>query len=133
MKRNFFDYLVDLSTALREGQITLDVVSSPELLDPADAMNAADARLEGVAVSEETASTSSLALPVLARQTGGAVLERKDIAASIAACIGAGASYYALSFDSPPAAMVGTYRSLEVRVKRPGLTVEAGEGYYPLP
>ena len=133
MKRNFFNYLVDLSTALREGQITLDAVSSPELLDPADAMNAADARLEGVAVSEETVSTSSLALPVLARQTGGAVLERKDIAASIAACIGTGASYYALSFDSPPASKAGNYHSLGVRVDKSDLNVKAPAGYYALP
>jgi len=132
-KRNFFDYLVNLSTALREGQITLDAVSSPELRDPADAMNPADARLEGGAVTEETASASSLALAVLARQTGGAVLERKDIADSIAACIGEGAAYYALSFDTSPVEKRGIYHSLEIRVNQSGLKVNAPAGYYPLP
>lgn len=133
-KQAFFDYLVDLSTSLREAQITLNAVSSPESLRAAEtSKDAGKASLSGAA-TEEQASAASLALPVLARMTGGRVLDKsKDISAGIAACLADAASYYVLSFDSAPASRTGEHRSLEVRVNRPGVTVRTSTAYYAQP
>ena len=83
-QRNFFAHIVGLSTALREAQITLDMVSSPKMLR--DAGLDADyyqAFLDGVP-SVSQANAANMALPVLAYQSGGQVLaDSNDLTAEI--------------------------------------------------
>jgi VWFA-related protein len=134
MQRNFFAYIVDLSNELREAQMTLDAVSSPNMLR--DAGLRSDyyrAFLNGVPTASQ-ANSGNLALPVLAYQSGGQVLEEsKDIAADIDGCIADAESYYVLSFDSSAAAKPDEYHSLQVIVNKPGLTARTNTAYYAQP
>ena len=125
----FFDYLVDLSTSLREAQITLSAAGAQESQRNAQAMKASFP-----AASQNEASARSLALPVLARLTGGRVLERSmPVSAAIAACIADANSSYVLSFDTAPAATPGEFHSLDVKVSKPGLAVRTTPAYYNQP
>ncbi len=133
-QRNFFAHIVYLSTALREAQITLDAVSSPKMLR--DAGQAADyyhAFLDGVP-SASQANAANMALPVLAYQSGGQVLEdSNDLVAEINKCVADANSYYVLGFDSVPASSPDEYRLLQVKVNKPGLTVRTNTAYYAQP
>ena len=130
--RNHFDYLADLSASLREGQVTLDSVSSPDLFrrtEPGTEKLAADP-----APTTDEANTGDFALPVLVRQTGGRVLDdSKDLAGEIAESIADAEAYYVLSFDSEPATGVGEYRTLQVKVDKPGLKVRTNAAYFAQP
>jgi VWFA-related protein len=133
-KRNFFQYIAGLSTALREAQVTLDAVSSPRILRDAGLQeNYYQAFLDGV-LTVDQANAGNMALPVLAYQSGGQVLEgSNDLAADIDKCIADAGSYYVLSFDSTPAAKPDEYRPLQVKVNKPGLTVRTNTAYYAQP
>jgi VWFA-related protein len=134
MKQNFFDYRVELSTALREAQITMDWVPFPDRQRDAEPHGEAHKALVNGVPSEEQASAASMALPVLVHETGGQSLEdSKDIAASIATCLADAASYYVLAFNSSEASKVGEYHALDVRVNRPGLTARTNRAYYTQP
>jgi VWFA-related protein len=130
---NHFDYLADLSASLEQAQITLDAVSSPDLSRKAEP---GAEKLASAATPPEgnVAHTSDFALPVLVRQTGGQVLAYgKDIGSEISAAMADAEAYYALSFDAPPAAGVGEFHTLEVKVNRPGLAVRASTAYFAQP
>jgi VWFA-related protein len=134
MKQNFFDYRVELSTALREAQITVDWVSFPDRQRDAKPHGEVHKALVNGVPSEQQASAASMALPVLVHETGGQTLEdSKDIASSIATCLADAASYYVLSFNSSEASKVGEYHALDVRVSRPGLTSRTNKAYYTQP
>ncbi len=131
---NFFAHIVGLSTALREAQITLDMVSSPKMLLDAG-LGAAyyQAFLNGVPTASQ-ANAANMALPVLADQSGGQVLEdSNDLAAEINKCVADAGSYYVLGFDSVPASNPDEYRSLQVKVNKQGLTVRTNTAYYAQP
>ncbi len=134
LRQNHFDNLVELSTALREAQMTLDALSWPEFgtdrkLDKVDLV-----ALERGTPSAAQASTSSLALPVIAYQSGGQIFEHeKGLAADLAHCFADADSYYVLSMDSAPSANTDEYHHLTVMTALPGLTVRAVTGYYAQP
>ncbi len=133
-QRNFFAHIVGLSTVLREAQITLDMVSSPKMLRNAglDA-DYYQAFLNGVS-SVSQANAANMALPVLARQSGGQVLaDSNNLTAEIDKCVADAGSYYVLAFDSVPANSPDEYRSLQVKVNKPGLTVRTNTAYYAEP
>lgn len=134
MKRNLFDYRVELATALREAQITVDAVSFPDSLRDEEPHGEVDKALLGGVPAEEQASAASMALEVLAHDTGGLTLGySKDIASSIGACLADAAFYYVLSFDSRPAEKAGEFHSLEVRVDKLGLKLRTNSAYYAQP
>jgi VWFA-related protein len=133
-QRSFFAHIVFLSNALREAQITLDAVSTPKMLRGAG-LNGDyyQAFLSGVP-SVSQANAANMALPVLAYQSGGQVLEdSNDLAAQINKCVADAGSYYVLSFDSVPANNPDEYRLLQVKVNKPGLTVRTNTAYYGQP
>ena len=134
LKQNFFDNLVELSTSLREAQVTLDAVFSPDLFRTVQARSDHDdAFLNGVPTKDQV-TASSMGLQVLAHQSGGLILVvGKNLEGEIAQCIADADSYYVLSFDSPPAAGPGEYHSLQVKVNKPGLTVRTNTAYYAQP
>jgi VWFA-related protein len=135
IRQNFFRNLVELSTVLREAQVTLNVVSSPDLFRKTELRSDHDnAFFDGVP-SEDNATAGSLGLEVLAHQSGGQILTQgKDIPSEIAHCIADDQSYYALSFDSPPATTTpGEFHPLLIKVNKPGLTVRTTTSYYAQP
>jgi VWFA-related protein len=131
LKAGFFSNLVQVSSALRESQVTLDVLLPASLFRTAESRNAHDdAFFDGVPKQDEV-TAASLGLQALAHQSGGQVLiGARDIPAGVAACMGDAKSYYELTFDSPPATQFGEYHSLQVKVDRPGATVRTNTVYY---
>ena len=131
LKQNLFDNLVLISNALREGQVTLDTVFSPDLFRKVELRTDHDNAYFNGVPKEDEMTASSLGVQVLAHQSGGLVLiDGKDLAAEIARCVDDAQSYYALSFDSPPAGKLGEYHALEVNTDDPALTVRTNTDYY---
>ena len=134
LRRNLFDNLVLVSTALREAQVTLDAVFSPDLYRKVELRSDHDNTFFNGVPTEDQVTASSLGLELLAHQSGGQILaEGKDLGGEIGRSIDDAESYYALSFDSPPATRPGEFHSLQVNVNRPGLTVRTNTGYYAQP
>ena len=130
-ERRRFDYLADLSASLREAQITLDAVSSPDLFRRKEP---GAEKLESVpAPTTDVAHTEDFALARLVQQTGGRNLEYENLAREIAASLADADSYYVVAFDSEPAEGAGEYRSLEVKVDRPELRVRTNAAYFARP
>ncbi len=134
LRDNFFSNLVDLSTAIREAQVTLDSVAVPDLFHTVELRNNhEDAFLDGVPTSAD-ASAGSLALELLAHQSGGQIVnDSKDIVSGIAKCLTDAESFYVLSFDSPAATVPGEFHSVQIRVDIPGVRVRSNTMYYGQP
>ena len=131
VRRNLFLNLVETSTALREAQVTLDVISPSDFFRRTESLNDRDkAHLNGLRKEDEV-TAGSLSLQAFAHQSGGQILiQNKNIPDGIAACIADAGSYYVLSFDTAPAAAPSEYHSLEVKVDKPGMTVRTNTMYY---
>ena len=128
IKQGFFARLVDLSMTLREAQVTLDAVASPDMSPNHQLPDSAF--LDGISSADQVRA-GNLGLHPLAHQTGGHILTNiRDIAEEIRQCIADAASYYVLSFDSPPAAEFGEFHSLAVKVDKPDLDVTTNTLYY---
>lgn len=134
LKRRFFDYMVELSASLQQAQVTLDAVASPDILRSAGLLrdDFHNASIAG-APATDRASAANMSLPILASQSGGQILDSKDLAGEIAASIADAESYYVLTFDTAPAAGAGEYHALEVKVNKPGLTVRTNTAYFAQP
>jgi VWFA-related protein len=134
IKQNLFDHLVELSNSLREAQVTLDALSSPDLFRATESALPAKNSLPEVVETEKQVSASSLSLNALARHSGGRVLENgRDIAGFIAACVADVRTYYVLTFDFAPASGLDEFHSLEVEVNRVGANVRTNKQYYSEP
>ena len=129
VKQSFFAQLVSLSTVLREAQVTVNAVASPQDLPyPQAPMD--DSFFDGI-VHEDQVRAGNLGLHALAHQTGGRIVTHvSGLATQIKECIADAASYYVLTFDSPPAAEFGEYHSLAVKVDKPDLEVRTNILYY---
>jgi VWFA-related protein len=131
-KMRRFDYLVELSTALREAQITLDAVSSPEIHPVLE--QDAYKKSNYAPPTPDAAATGDFALPVLVKQTGGQMLEYgKNLAGEIAASIADAETYYVLTFDVPPVSGAGEYHALDVKVDKAGMSVRTNAAYFAQP
>lgn len=132
MKGNLSDAVIDLSTELRQGQVTLDAVSSGGFeRAKGPRREGENGNLKNASVAEQE---SAVALPALARQSGGMALEKsKSIAEAVNAVLSDGDEFYSLSFDPSPGTAPDEYRSIEVKVDRPGTTVRSMTGYYAEP
>jgi VWFA-related protein len=132
LKQRFFDYLVELSDTLQEGQVTLDAVARSGPQSKLDShRNLQEA--EDV-TSEKQATAASLSLQALAISSGGVVLDGPgELTGKIGACMADAESYYVLAFDSPPAEKPGEYHSIEVKIDKPGLSVRTTRHYYDEP
>jgi VWFA-related protein len=132
LKLNFFDYLIELSGSLQEGQVTLDAVALTgrlNKLDPRKDLEAAEH-----VTSAKQASAESLSLQALALESGGMALGGPDdLSSKIATCVADAESYYVLAFDSTVAKTPGEYHAIEVKVDKPGLTVRTTRYYYAAP
>lgn len=133
-RTSFFDRIADLSSDLRDAQVTLNAVASPDLLrDARLSAGYYNPLLAGVTAPGQ-ASAAHLALPVLAVHSGGEVLDtEKDIPSAIEDCLARIDSGYMLSFQSHPSSQPDEYRSLQVNVSRPELHVRTVTGYYAQP
>ncbi len=126
------DAIFTLEVALQEGQITLEAASRGRF---ERAQGARRTRLQGsLAGASLTEQEATLELPALAEQTGGLALEKsKSSADALKTCLADGKQYYSVAFDPPPATKQNEYRSIEVKVDRPGATVRTLTGYFAQP
>lgn len=128
-KENFFEHLVLLLTAMREGQVTLDLISDLHTKPNA----AAEAFLKGVQRAEEMTS-DSLSAPAVSHQSGGQSLDdSRGIPGAIAECIKDAESFYVLSFDFPASPDPHQFHSIQVQVNRPGAIARTNKVYYAEP
>jgi VWFA-related protein len=129
-QQQFFDWIVELSTGLREARISLYSVSGG--VAGASTFRYQDF-LKGVK-SVEKANPPNLDLKVLAIQSGGRVLgPNNDVAGQINSCVEDASAFYTLSFDPSHADRTNQYHELKVMVGRPGLTARTYTGYYNQP
>jgi VWFA-related protein len=129
-RKNYFDEIVNVLHDLRAAQVTLDAVATPDPTRRDEKAMAIPHPPVGTA-SPESARPESLALPVLAQQTGGLLMtSSSDVTADLVKFLDDADWYYALSFVPPPAQNGVELRSLEVKVNRPGLSVRTLVGYY---
>ena len=134
LRRNLFTQLVHISTALREGQVTLNMICPSDFLRKTESLNEHDKALLNGLQNEDEVTAGSLSLQAFAHQSGGQILiEKKNIPESIAECIADAGSYYVLSFDANAAAGPSEYHSLQVKVEKPGATVRTNTMYYAEP
>ena len=100
-QQQFFDWIVEFSTGLREARISLCSVS---LGEAGASTFLYEDFLKGVK-SVEKANPPNLDLKVLAIQSGGRVLgPNNDVAGQIDSCVADANPFYTLSFDPPHAA-----------------------------
>jgi VWFA-related protein len=129
----FYEYLANIQNFLRESQITLFSVSTPEELKDAGVTREQIDRLLTLVPTPETALARHLALQALAFRSGGLVLSgTRNIATAIAKCAADGTTFYSLSFESPPAESPGEYHVLHIAAK-PGWTVRTATSYFAQP
>jgi VWFA-related protein len=133
-KRNFFGEILNLSTGFLDAQLTMDTVSSPNLMrENGRSRDYYKVFLKGAQAADQ-ADPGNLALPVLAYQSGGQIFEDdKDLVSNIARCIADLESYYVLSFNSPHAAQDIEYRALQITVDKPGVRPRTNASYYAQP
>jgi VWFA-related protein len=133
---SFFAYIVDLSSALRVAQMTLYEVSPTSLVKHSGVRPQGDdpesyLLLKNGLQTLSDAKAGNLALPVLAYQSGGRIMDQsQDLASEIIQCIADAESYYVLSFDSSSAKTPDEYHSLQVEVDKAGMTIRTTKAYY---
>jgi VWFA-related protein len=106
--------------------------AGPSMNDAVESVNYKEF-LRGVK-SARQADLGSLALQVLAIQSGGRVLDpSNDLANQIADCTEDLSSFYTISFNPAQAAHADDYHDLKVEIDKPGLTARTNTGYYNQP
>jgi hypothetical protein len=141
--------VTEFSTRLREARITLlsawpnldqAVVLSlwgPQPLSVTGTVSPIDYRAYPAYQPVKSAGEArgqNLAMPVLATQSGGGVLNGVgDVAGLIGENIDNANAFYTLEFDPPNANQVDEYHDLKVEVGKPDLKVHTNTGYYDEP
>jgi VWFA-related protein len=90
---------------------------------------------EDLEYNEQTLKMNpSASLGILTSQTGGLLIESTNaLDRGIARINDDRRNYYVLTYQPTNAALDGTFRKIEVKVKRPGVQVKARSGYVALP
>jgi VWFA-related protein len=128
-----FGEMVDISTELRESQITLYTVDPSGNSEIGPGASNWQKYLKGVSKPSQVRG-GNFALEVIATQSGGLVLNSdNDVASQLQQCLADTEAYYELSFDPATTGRPNEYRRLEVKVTKPGLTVRTRQGYYANP
>jgi VWFA-related protein len=129
-EQRHFQNIVEVSKKLREARITVYGIYT---LNSAPDQLLYEAYLKPVK-DFHRADAGNLSMQVLARQTGGRVMDPgNDIAGQIDNCIAEIGTYYTLTLAVPPAAGPNEYHDLKVQIDQPGLTARTNTGYYNQP
>lgn len=130
----FFDEVVDLHHHLRDAQVTVDAVAPGDLAGEKEPVDIDVKAPTAVGVSALNAGSAGLALPVLARQTGGrALIASRDLTTDLASCLRDADSYYAITFNAMTATAPHEFHRLELRINRPNVEVRTLSVYYAEP
>ena len=143
LREQVFGNIVEISTQLREGQITVYSIDpsaigdiGPGLTDPpTNHLRPSDRKvnIKG-AIQPSDVGMGDLTLGVIAAQSGGLVLNPgNDIATELQKCVADAGAYYEISFDPTITDRPNEYHHLEIHVAKPGLTARTRQGYYSEP
>lgn len=118
--------------------ITLYAVDVRGLVAPDREMLGASSTLTGAARAAEVGNRMSAlnhsvdGLWTLAQRTGGfALINRNEFASGFRRIVEANSQYYVLGYASSYTRRDRVFREIDVKVKTPGLKVQARRGYYP--
>jgi VWFA-related protein len=130
-----FNYIVGLSTLLREARITLyNVDPHGAQRDLARAGNAYYQEYVKGVPSPKQADNGDLFLQVIATQTGGKVLYgSNNIAKMIDQCLADAQAFYEVTINEPRATHANEYHAIQVQVNKPGLKARTRTGFYAQP
>jgi len=143
LREEVFGNVVEVSTQLREGRITLysldpsalgdlemGLTDSPTIhLRPPDR----EAYVAG-AYKPSDVGPRDLALETIATQSGGSALHPgNDLASALRKCLADTASYYEISFDPTITTQPNEYHRLEIRIAKPALVARTRQGFYSWP
>jgi VWFA-related protein len=132
-QQQIFETVVNLSTLLRRGHITLYSIDPLGTADFAGRAFHWESFVKGVSKPSQ-AEYGDVALQVIAVQSGGLALNTgNDINAFLQQCLADTQAYYELSFAPPVDQKRDEYHHLEVRVAKAGLVARTRQGYYSLP
>ena len=135
-KEDAFESLVELSTRIREARLVISQITTwrdPQTFDYTDYAAGVRTRSD-LEKSEPEDQTARFALPVLALQSGGLVLDKSsDVARAIRQCVEDASEFYTVSFNPPIAAQPDEYHDLKVQINAPGLSGRTNTGYYDQP
>jgi VWFA-related protein len=130
-RKTYFSEVATVLHDLHAAQVTLDAVGPRDAAREAEIARVDLPALTAGTASPEHAAPSSLALQVLAQQTGGHVKSASsNIPADLGKFLDDADWYYALSFIPPPAQNGSELRAIEVKVNRPGVTIRTATAYY---
>ena len=130
LKENFFEHLVLLTTAMREGQVTLDSVSALDRRHPPEDR----AALPDEVANVESMTSKSLSMQAIIRRSGGQSQDdSQGIPDAIAKCMQDAEFFYVLSFDFAAPTTPHEFHSLAVQVNRSGAIVRTNTVYYSEP
>jgi VWFA-related protein len=143
LREQVFGNIMEISTQLREGQITVYSVDpsaighiDPGLTEPPTyhlRPSDRNVHIEGASKPSDV-RMGHLTLGVIAAQSGGLVLSSgNDLAAELQKCVADAGAYYEISFDPVTSDRPNEYHHLEIRVAKPGLTARTRQGYYSQP
>jgi VWFA-related protein len=138
-KDSAFSSVVELSTRIREARIVISQVTARAEPQALDFSRTFKDYLPGVRTASELEGPSvdpymHFALPVLAIQSGGLVLDPlSDIASAIRQCVEDARVFYTVSFDPPHAAKPDEYHNLTMQIGTPELSARTNTGYYNQP
>ncbi len=132
-QHQIFNDVVNLSTMLREGRITLYSIDPLGSSDFSGRAFRWEAFVKGIGKPKE-ANWGNLALQVIATQSGGLALTiSNDVAAQLQKCVADTESYYEIAFAPSLDRRQDEYHRIEVRVSKAGVTARTRQGYYSQP
>jgi VWFA-related protein len=109
---------------------SIEVRDEPIRNDPGERSPRLQGQLQGPSAETMRLATRVATLRTLAEETGGiAVVNTHNLNAGAARIVGDLSSYYLLGYQSTNSRLDGRWRSITVRVKRPGVNVRARKGY----
>jgi VWFA-related protein len=109
---------------------SIEVRDDPIRNDPGERSPRLRGQLQGPSAEARRLSTRVDVLRTLAEGTGGlAVVNTNDLKAGAARIVADLSSYYLLGYQSTNSGLDGRWRTIAVRVKRPGVNVRARKGY----
>ena len=127
-KHRNWDSIVTFSKDLRQSRTTLYSV---------DSLSSESSLQHGVyyqnflkpVTSVKDTDSGNLALPVLALQSGGRVLNgSNDLASEIASCVAEAGVYYRIGMQVSPSETVNDFHSLDMKLAKAGLTARTNDG-----
>jgi VWFA-related protein len=142
LQEEVFGNVVEVSTQLREGRITLYSLDPSALGDldmgltdpPTVHLRPSDDVYVAGAYKPSDVGPRDLMLETIATQSGGAALHPgNDLASALRKCVADAEAYYELSFDPTITTQPNEYHRLEIRVAKPGLVARARQGFYSRP